>query len=154
LYGVPPNMAGDTTRLSNNSSENESLNFVKNTLRPLIDILESEMNRKLINRTGRKANAYQIEFDTTDIERGDFASTMTGYATGKQWGFYSTNDIRRKLGENTIDDPEADVYLYPTNMGNADQLIAQKGLEPITQQPETTLNTPSQDDNDDRTEQQ
>lgn len=154
LYGVPPNMAGDTTRLSNNSSENESLNFVKNTLRPLIDILESEMNRKLINRTGRKANAYQIEFETTDIERGDFASTMTGYATGKQWGFYSTNDIRRKLGENTIDDPEADVYLYPTNMGNADQLIAQKGLEPITQQPETTLNTPSQDDNDDRTEQQ
>jgi hypothetical protein len=59
---------------------------------------------------------------------------MTGYATGKQWGFYSTNDVRKELGENPIG-PEGDVYWYPTNMGNSSQLLNQADTEPITQQP-------------------
>ncbi|ADW69005.1 phage portal protein [Granulicella tundricola] len=135
LYGVPPNMAGDTSRLSNNNHEQTSLSFVTDTLRPILSTLECELNRKLMPKVGRKAGSYFAEFDLSERLRGDFATQMKGYAMGKQWGWYSTNDIRRKLRENTIPDPQADVYLYPVNMANADQLPAQADEENIEQQP-------------------
>ena len=135
LYGVPANMAGDTSRLSNNNHEQTALDFVTNTLRPILSILEGELNRKLMPRVGRKANSYFAQFDLSERLRGDFATQMKGFATGKQWGWYSTNDIRRKLGENTIEDPQADVYLYPVNMANAAQLPGQADEENIDEQP-------------------
>lgn len=146
LYGVPPSMAGDTSRLSNNNHEQMSLSFVTDTLRPIISTLEGELNRKLMSQVGRKAGAYYVQFDLSERLRGDFVTQMKGYALGKQWGWYSTNDIRRKLGENTIHDPQADVYLYPVNMANADQLPAQADLQNIDEQPinagESDLNDP------------
>ena len=107
LYGVPPHFVGDTTRLSNNNAEQSSLGFVTDTLRPILSILEGELNRKLMPKVGRKAGAYFAAFDLSERLRGDFATQMKGYAIGKQWGWYSTNDIRRKLGENTIEDPSS-----------------------------------------------
>lgn len=133
LYGVPPNMVGDTSRLSNNNHEQTSLSFVTDTLRPILSALEGELNRKLIAQVGRKAGAYSIQFDLSERLRGDFATQMKGYALGRQWGWYSANDVRRKIGENTIEDPQADVYLYPVNMANADQLPAQADTENINE---------------------
>ena len=135
MWGVPPNMVGDTTRLSNGNWEQQNLSFVTDTLQPIVDVLEDEINRKLMPTVGRKAGAYFAEFDLTKRLEADFQTQMRGYALGKQWGWYNTNDIRRKLGENTIDDPQADVYLYPVNMANADQLPAQAETENINEQP-------------------
>ena len=149
LYGVPPNMAGDTTRLSNNNHEQSSLDFVTNTLRPLLSILEVELNRKLITQVGRKADAYFIRFDISERLRGDFATQMQGFALGKQNGWYSANDVRRKLGENTIPDASADVYVTAVNLANSDQLLAQAKTENIDEQP---LNDGSQDTNDPTTQ--
>jgi HK97 family phage portal protein len=136
LYGIPPNMVGDTTRLSNNNHEQTSLSFVTDTLRPILSTLEGELNRKLMPQVGRKAGAYYAQFDLSERLRGDFMTQQKGYALGKQWGWYSTNDVRRKLGENTIDDPQADVYLYPVNMANAAQLPGQANTENINEAPE------------------
>jgi HK97 family phage portal protein len=145
LFGVPPNMVGDTSRLSNNNHEQTSLSFVTDTLRPIISTLEGELNRKLMPQIGRKAGAYYAQFDLSERLRGDFATQMKGYALGKQWGWYSTNDVRRKLGENTINEPEADVYLYPVNMANAAQLPAQAETENIDELP---VNGTEEDEND------
>lgn len=134
LYGVPPNMVGDTTRLSNNNHEQTSLSFVTDTLQPIISILEGELNRKIMPQLGRKAGAFFAKFDLSDRLRGDSATQMKNYATGKQWGWYSTNDIRRKLGENTIADPAADVYLFPVNMAPSQQLIAAENDTNINEQ--------------------
>ena len=135
LYGVPPSMVGDTSRLSNNNHEQMNLTFVSDTLRPLLSIIEGELNRKLMPQLGRKAGAYFAAFDLSERQRGDFVAQMRGYALGKQWGWYSTNDVRKKLGENTINDPQADVYLYPVNMANADQLPTQADDTNIDEQP-------------------
>lgn len=145
LYGVPPSMAGDTSRLSNNNHEQMSLSFVTDTLRPIISIIECELNRKLLPQVGRKAGAFFAAFDLSERLRGDFVTQMKGYALGRQWGWYSSNDIRRKLGENTIKDPQADVYLYPVNMANAAQLPAQASLENIDELPQ---NSDESDPND------
>ena len=138
LFGVPPSKAGDTSRLSNNNHEQMNLAFISDTLRPLLSILEDELNRKLMPQLGRQAGAYFAKWDLSELQQGDFVTQQKGYALGKQWGWYSTNDVRRKLGENTIDDPQADVYLYPVNMANADQLPAQADDTNVDELPANT----------------
>jgi HK97 family phage portal protein len=134
-FRIPPQMVGDLTRQSNNSSEQAALSFVQDTLTPILQRVQIAFRRRLLPPAPNgKPNTSFIEFDLRERLRGDFASTMTGYATGKQWGFYSTNDVRKELGENPIG-PEGDVYWYPTNMGNSAQLLNQANTEPITQQP-------------------
>jgi hypothetical protein len=66
---------------------------------------------------------------------------MQGYATGKQWGFYSTNDVRKELGENPIG-PVGDVYWTPVNMQNSELLL---DTEPIQDQPVGTVSAPADD---------
>jgi HK97 family phage portal protein len=119
LFRVPPNMVGDTSRLSNNNHEQMSLSFVTDTLRPYLVRIECEILRKLLPQDG----SYFVEFDVSERLRGDFATTMQGFAIGKQWGLYNTNTVLEKLGENPIG-PEGDVYWAPVNMTNAANLIA------------------------------
>jgi len=119
LFRLPPHMVGDTTRLSNGNAEQQSLSFVTDTLRPYLVRIEKEIQRKLLPEDG----SLFAEFDVSERLRGDFATTMQGFATGKQWGFYSTNQVLEKLGENPIG-PEGDVYWAPVNMTNAANLIA------------------------------
>lgn len=134
-FRVPASMVGDLTRLSNSNHEQQALSFVQDSLTPILKRIEIEFRRKLLPPAPNgKPNTSFILFDLRERLRGDFASTMTGYATGKQWGFYSTNDVRKELGENPIG-PEGDVYWYPTNMANSAQLLNQANTEPITQQP-------------------
>ena len=122
IFRVPPHMIGDTSRLSNSNHESQALEYVNFTLRPWLVKIEAEVQRKLMPRKGRTANTLFVRFDFSELIRGDFASQMAGFATGRQWSFYSTNDIRRKLGENPIG-PEGDVYLAPLNMVPLERLI-------------------------------
>ena len=102
LYRIAPHMVGDTSRLSNGNHESQSQEYVTFTLRPWLVKIEADIERKLMPRVGRSAGKYTVRFDTEELTRGDFASRMTGFATGKQWGFYNTNEIKEKLGENPI----------------------------------------------------
>jgi HK97 family phage portal protein len=120
LFGVAPHKVGDTTRLSNNNHEQESLAFVTDTLRPYLNRIEQELERKLLPRSGPNAYSYQIEFDVSERLRGDFVTTQEGMALGRQWGWLSANDVRRQLGLNPLGS-DGDVYLSPLNMVNAKQ---------------------------------
>jgi HK97 family phage portal protein len=131
LFRVPPHLVGDTTRMSNNNAEQQNLSFVIDTLRPYICRIEQEITRKLLPKQGRNAGSFQVEFDVSERLRGDFKTTMDGLGTGRQWGFYSINDGKRKLGDNPIG-PEGDVYLVPVNMQNAKRLL---DTEPALDQP-------------------
>jgi HK97 family phage portal protein len=118
-FRIPASMVGDMTRLSNSNHDQQSLSFVQDTLTPILKRIEIEFRRKLLPPAPNgKPNTSFILFDLRERLRGDFASTMAGYATGKLNGFYSTNDIRRELGENPIG-PQGDIYYAPLNMQNA-----------------------------------
>ncbi|MGC2656931.1 MAG: phage portal protein [Bryobacteraceae bacterium] len=122
LMGVPPHRIGDTSRMSNNNAEQQNLGYVIDTLRVYLSRIEQEIKRKLLPRTERDTGLVVAEFDVSERLRGDFKTTMEGFAVGKQWGFFSTNYIRRKLGENPIGQL-GDVYCVPLNMKNADLLL-------------------------------
>lgn len=128
LFRIPPHYVGDTTRLSNNNAEQMNLSFVTDTLRPYLCRIEAEFLRKLFPRVGRNAGRYHLEFDVSERLRGDFKTTMDGYAIGKQWGFFSTNAVLEDLGKNPIG-PIGDVYLVPVNMQNAERLLDTESVQ-------------------------
>jgi hypothetical protein len=143
VYRVPPHMIGDTTRLSNNNAEQMNLSFVTDTLRPYLCRIEAEFLRKLFSPLGRSAGKYTLEFDVSERLRGDFETTMAGYAVGKQWGFFNSNTILEDLGKNPIG-PVGDVYLVPVNMQNAERLLDTESMQdqPIGADPNADPNAP------------
>jgi len=119
-YGVPPHMIGDLERSTNNNIEHQSLEFVRDTLRPLVKMWEDELDRKLVPVAKRPTQYYRFNLDSQ--LRADLVSRYRAYALGRQWGMLSVNDIKRKENENSIG-PEGDVYLTPMNMQPADSLL-------------------------------
>jgi HK97 family phage portal protein len=126
IFRVPPHMVGDTTRLSNNNHEQQSLQFVTDTLRPYLTRFEQEVERKLLPKQGRSAGKYFAEFNVRERLRGDFAASSQGYALGRQWGWYSVNDVLEDMGGNKIG-KEGDIRLAPVNMVNLENLLPENG---------------------------
>lgn len=133
MFHLQPHQVGDTARLSNANHTQAQLSFVTDTLRPILCRIEAELKRKLL---GVRNNLF-VEFDLSERLRGDSNAQMQAYALGRQWGFLSVNEVRKEMGLNPIG-AEGDTYLYPTNMGNAEQLLHDDTLIPITQQPAPT----------------
>jgi HK97 family phage portal protein len=140
MYHLPPHYAGDTSRLSGNNAEQQNLQVVIDTLRPYLARVENEYVRKLMPRQGRKANKYFLSFDVSERLRGDFKTQQEGFAAGVQWGWFSPNDVRRKLGENP-GPPELDVYRVPVNMQSAKTLLDTESIQdqPVGADPNAPL---------------
>jgi HK97 family phage portal protein len=96
IYGVPPHMVGET---SNSTSwgtgiEQQSIGFVKYTLRPHLNRIEQELNRKLF----RSPKVF-VEFNVNGLIEGDskaeseyFGKALGGPGTQ---GWMSVNEVRR-----------------------------------------------------------
>lgn len=124
MFHVAAHMVGDTSRLSNTNHIQAQLQFVTDTLRPILCRIEAELKRKLV---GVKSNLGWV-FDLTERLRGDFATQMTSYAMSKQWGLMTTNEIRKQMGLNPLG-PEGDVLWSPVNMQNSDLMLATQSIQ-------------------------
>lgn len=112
IFRVPPHMIGDLTRATNNNIEHQSLEFLTHTLGPWITCFEQAVTRDLIPQSEQEDLV--AEFIADAMLRGDIQTRYKAYASGRQWGFLSANDIRRKENMNPIED--GDEYLTPVNM--------------------------------------
>ena len=92
IFRVPPHMVGDLEKSSFSNIEQQSLEFVKYTLDPWVVRWEQAMCRVLLSDSEKPK--YFIKFNVDGLLRGDYASRMSGYATARQNGWMSTNDIR------------------------------------------------------------
>ncbi|WOC31880.1 MULTISPECIES: phage portal protein [Caproicibacterium] len=92
IFRVPPHMVGDLEKSSFSNIEQQSLEFVKYTLDPWVIRWEQSIQRRLLTPDEKKA--YFVKFNVEGLLRGDYASRMTGYATARQNGWMSANDIR------------------------------------------------------------
>lgn len=101
---------------------------------------EQEINHKLLMPSEHKRLFCEILVDA--LLRGDQASRTAYYASGRQWGYLSINDIRGKENMNPIG-PEGDVYLDPLNMAPAGTLTAAPPHEEPSDPPE---DSPDPDD--------
>jgi hypothetical protein len=117
LFRVPPHLIGDLDRATFSNVEQQSLDFVIHTLRPWLVRWEQAIARDLI--LPRERERIFAEHLVNGLLRGDLQSRYEAYATGRQNGWLSANDIRQLENMNPIAD--GDVYLVPLNMVPADQ---------------------------------
>lgn len=115
IFRVPPHMVGDLEKSSFSNIEQQSLEFVKYTLEPWLVRWEQSMVRSLL--TPSEKREYFIKFNVDGLLRGDYASRMSGYATARQNGWMSANDIRELENLDRIPAKEGgDLYLINGNM--------------------------------------
>lgn len=115
IFRVPPHMVGDLEKSSFSNIEQQSLEFVKYTLDPWVVRWEQAIQKALLLPSEKLV--YFARFNVDGLLRGDYASRMTGYATGRQNGWLSANDIRELEDMNRIPEQEGgDLYLINGNM--------------------------------------
>lgn len=115
IFRVPPHMLADLEKSSFSNIEQQSLEFVKYTLDPWVVRWEQGLYRSLLTPDEKKKCFFKFNVD--GLLRGDYASRMTGYATARQNGWMSANDIRELENLDRIP-PElgGDLYLINGNM--------------------------------------
>ncbi len=113
LFRVPPYKIGILEKSTLNNVEQQNRAWVTDTLVPLARRIEDAIKRDLMTPQGRAQLASM--FDFSELLRGDVKVQSEAHARGIQWGWYSPNDVRERIGENPIG-PEGDVYVSPVNM--------------------------------------
>lgn len=115
IFRVPPHMLADLEKSSFSNIEQQSLEFVKYTLDPWVIRWEQTIHRTLLTADEKKR--YFVKFNLEGLLRGDYASRMSGYATARQNGWMSANDIRELENMDRIPEEEGgDLYLINGNM--------------------------------------
>ena len=108
-------MVGDLEKSSFSNIEQQSLEFVKYTLNPWVCRWEQALQRALLDDDEK--GKYFFRFNVEGLMRGDYQSRMNGYATARQNGWMSANDIRELENLDRIPAEEGgDLYLINGNM--------------------------------------
>lgn len=118
IFGVPPHLLGDLERATFSNIEQQSIEFVVYSLAPWLVRWEQALARDLLPESQQETHF--IEFNVAGLLRGDIVNRYKAYATGRQWGWLSANDVRKLENLNPISG--GDTYLSPTNMTPADKL--------------------------------
>ena len=117
IFRVPPHMLADLERATFSNIEHQSLEFIRDTIRPWLVRWEQALTRDLIPAEDR--DQYFVEFLIDGLMRGDLKSRYDSYAIGRNNGWLSANDIRRLENMNPLPPEQGDVYLIPLNMVQA-----------------------------------
>ena len=120
IFRVPPHLVGDLERATFSNIEHQSIEFVTHTIRPWLVRWEQAIYRSLLNEQERLL--YYPHFNVDGLLRGDFATRTQGYATARQNGWMSINEIRELEDLNPIPDEKGgNDYLVNGNMVEASQ---------------------------------
>lgn len=111
-FRVPPFMVGHMDKQSSwaSSVEGQNLQFLTNCLRPLLENIEQEIFRCLLDRDDR----YFAEYAVEGLLRADSQGRASYYNICLQNGWMSRNEVRRL--ENLPPIPGGDVYTVQSNM--------------------------------------
>jgi len=119
FFHVPPHMIGDLERATFSNIEEQALEFVIYTMRPWLVRWEQSITRSLL--LPWEQGEYFAEFQVDGLLRGNIESRYRAYAVGRNWGWYSADDIRELENMNPLPDGQGQTYMAPANMVPADQ---------------------------------
>ena len=94
IIGIPAHMLSAMDSATFNNIEVMSIEFVKNTLRPLLVMIEQEFNRKLFTRDEYKEGNVYSRFNMDGLLRGSTKDRFDAYAISIQNKFMSPNEVR------------------------------------------------------------
>lgn len=93
IWRVPPAIVGDLSEgASFNNYEHQMLNYVQNSLAPLLEMIEQELSAKLF---GRRSTSF-VEFNLDGLLRADTAGRAALYATLLPNGIMTPDEARAK----------------------------------------------------------
>ena len=118
IFNMPPHMAGILDNATFSNIEQQSIEFVVYTLAPHVCAWEQAAGRDLL--IGADQDRYFVELNVAGLLRGDIKTRYAAFAQGRQWGWFSANDIRRFENLDPIG-PGGDAYLVPLNMSPTGQ---------------------------------
>ncbi|WP_052689683.1 phage portal protein [Xanthomonas albilineans] len=111
LFRVPPHMIADLDRATNNNIEQQSIEFVRYTMRPWAERWEASIRADLM----LDEEDMDCEFDFAALMRGDANSRATYYSAMVSMGALTRNEVR--VAENYAPLPGLDEPLVALNMG-------------------------------------
>ena len=123
IYGVPLHMVGELDRATNNNIEHQSLEFVRDAVRPNTKNWEQELNRKLVFPHERTTRYF--EFNLEGLLRGDTQSRAEYFTRAlgsvSNPGWMSPNEVRKIENLNPVDGGDAIYNPTLNNTGDAGQ---------------------------------
>ena len=133
FFGVSPWHCFDLTKASYNNSEMSELEFLNDTLRPLLTKIEMELETKLF----KKGENYDIKFDVNELLRTDKKSQAEYLTKMFNLGVLSPNDIRKELDMEPVEG--GDIHVAQINLtsiknletinATADNRLKEEGLQ-------------------------
>ncbi|HUT92906.1 MAG TPA: phage portal protein [Thermoguttaceae bacterium] len=109
MFDMPPTMIHDNTHSTYSNSEQADIAFQKHSIAPRVVRIERSARRRFFIGT-----KLYLKHNMAGLLRGDFATQSNGFALGRQWGWFSANDVREAIDRNPI--KGGDTYLEPLNM--------------------------------------
>ena len=126
-FNIPANMLNIPGTTTYASVEQNNIQFITHTLRPIVQKLEDAFS-PLMNRYPGGETAF-IKWNLDGLARADIQARTSAYSTMIQAGVMSINDVRRLEDMSDIDDPAASnvrVPLANINIDGADLVADEK----------------------------
>jgi HK97 family phage portal protein len=94
IFNIPPSFIQDHSKSTYSNVEQLNIHFSQHTIRPILVMMEAEMNAKLF--ADRNRSSY-VEFEMAGLERGDLKTQYDSFRIGIHGGFLTPNEVRAKL---------------------------------------------------------
>ena len=94
IFNVPPHMLADLERATFSNIEQQSLEFVRDTLSPLLISWEQELQYQLFTEDEINVKRYYFKFNLNSLLRGDSTNRAAYYEKMINLGIYSINEVR------------------------------------------------------------
>lgn len=93
VFNIPAHFLGVSDNVSFSSMEQQSLEYVQNTILPIVRQYEQEFNRKLLTENERM-RGQEFKFNLKGLLRADTATRGNFYFQGVRSGWFTPNEIR------------------------------------------------------------
>ena len=101
-FNIPPHKIGDLTRSTFSNIEEQSIEYVRGTLRPWVVRHEAQMAIKLLSPRERAAGFF-LKYNLDALLRGDITRRTEAYQTQFNMGSLTVNEVRALEDRNPID---------------------------------------------------
>jgi HK97 family phage portal protein len=113
-YRVPPIFLYSMEGATLGNAEQLNLHFLQFTLLPWLTRWAQEVRRKLFTLADHRM--YGFDFDTSYLLQADLVNRYSAYATGRNGGWLTLNDILRKERMPTLKPEVGDMHIAPSTM--------------------------------------
>lgn len=112
IFRVPLHMINELDKATFSNIEHQSIEFVRDTIRPIATRIEQAMNAKLFSEAEREK--YFVKFNLDALLRGDTKSRYEAYGMAIRDGWMSRNEARGL--EDLNPEKGLDEFILPLNM--------------------------------------